>query len=139
MASTAPAPAPVPAPAEPVGTPPVLRRLYVVRFVFAVAWAALLLLGGSELTLGVQLLLALYPAFDVAAAVVDARSARAAGPLKALYANMAVSALAVVGVAVASTSGVADVLRVWAHGRSSPAWSSSWWAWRAGRWAASGP
>ncbi|MEU3297176.1 hypothetical protein ABZ722_33170 [Streptomyces longwoodensis] len=111
MASTAPAP--VPAPAEPVGTPPVLRRLYVVRFVFAVAWAALLLLGGSELTLGVQLLLALYPAFDVAAAVVDARSARAAGPLKALYANMAVSALAMVGVAVASTSGVADVLRVW--------------------------
>jgi uncharacterized membrane protein HdeD (DUF308 family) len=58
-------------------------------------------------------LLALYPAFDVAAAVVDARSARAAGPLKGLYANMAVSALAVVGVAVASTSGVADVLRVW--------------------------
>jgi hypothetical protein len=111
MASTAPALAP--APAEPVGTPPALRRLYVVRFVFALAWAALLLLGGSELTLGVQLLLALYPAFDVAAAVVDARSARAAGPLKGLYANMAVSALAVVGVAVASTSGVADVLRVW--------------------------
>ncbi|MEU5251339.1 hypothetical protein [Streptomyces longwoodensis] len=111
MASTAPAPAPVPA--EPAGTTPALRRLYVVRFTFAVAWAALLLLGGSELTLGVQLLLALYPAFDVAAAVVDARSARAAGPLKGLYANMAVSALAAIGVAVAGTSSVADVLRVW--------------------------
>ncbi|MEU5182476.1 hypothetical protein AB0G49_20700 [Streptomyces longwoodensis] len=111
MASTAPAPAP--APEEPVGTAPALRRLYVVRFVFAVAWAALLLLGGSELILGVQLLLALYPAFDVAAAVVDARSARAAGPLKGLYANMAVSTLAAVGVAVAGTSSVADVLRVW--------------------------
>ncbi|MFF9163796.1 hypothetical protein ACF081_26575 [Streptomyces longwoodensis] len=111
MASTAPAPAP--APAEPAGTTPALRRLYVVRFVFAVAWAALLLLGGSELTLSVQLLLALYPAFDVAAAVVDARSARAVGPLKGLYANMAVSALAAIGVAVAGTSSVADVLRVW--------------------------
>ncbi|MFJ4481486.1 hypothetical protein ACIP3D_03955 [Streptomyces longwoodensis] len=111
MASTAPAPAP--APAEPAGTTPALRRLYVVRFVFAVAWAALLLLGGSELTLGVRLLLALYPAFDVAAAVVDARSARTAGPLKGLYANMAVSALAAIGVAVAGTSSVADVLRVW--------------------------
>ncbi|MET9117040.1 hypothetical protein ABZX38_23000 [Streptomyces longwoodensis] len=113
MASTAPAPAPAPAPAEPAGTAPALRRLYVVRFVFAVAWAALLLLGGSELTLSVQLLLALYPAFDVAAAVVDARSARAAAPLKGLYANMAVSALAAIGVAVAGTSRVADVLRVW--------------------------
>ncbi|NKQ29275.1 hypothetical protein HF200_34495 [Streptomyces galbus] len=84
-----------------------------MRCVFALAWAALLLLSGSELTTGVKLLLALYPAFDVAAAVVDARSARAAGPLKGLYANMAVSVLAVIGVAVASPSGVADVLRVW--------------------------
>lgn len=99
--------------AEPVGATPALRRLYVIRFAFAIAWAALLLLSGSELTVAAKLLLFLYPAFDVAAAVVDARSARAAGPVKGLYANMAASALATAGVAVASTSGVADVLRVW--------------------------
>ncbi|MFE1879991.1 hypothetical protein [Streptomyces diastatochromogenes] len=99
--------------AELIGATPALRRLYVIRFVFAAAWAALLLVSGSELTLGTKLLLFLYPAFDVAAAVVDARSARAAGPVKGLYANMAASALAAVGVGVASTSGVADVLRVW--------------------------
>ncbi|MFI6253421.1 hypothetical protein [Streptomyces sp. NPDC051016] len=99
--------------AEPVGATPALRRLYVIRFVFAVAWAALLLVSGSELTVAARLLLFLYPAFDVAAAVVDARSARAAGPARALYANMAVSALAAVGVAVAGASGIADVLRVW--------------------------
>ncbi|RKN39269.1 hypothetical protein [Streptomyces hoynatensis] len=96
-----------------LATTPALRRLYVVRFAFAVAWAALLLVSGSDLTAWVRLLLVLYPAFDVAAAVVDASSARVAGPVKGLYVNMAVSALATAGVAVAGASGVADVLRVW--------------------------
>jgi uncharacterized membrane protein HdeD (DUF308 family) len=100
-------------PAERIGAAPALRRLYAVRFAFAAAWAALLLVAGSELTTGAKVLLFLYPAFDVAAAVVDARSARTSGPVKGLYANMAVSVLAAIGVAVAGTSGVADVLRVW--------------------------
>ncbi|MET9551470.1 hypothetical protein [Streptomyces sp. NPDC006645] len=93
-----------------------LRRLYVVRFAFAAAWAALLLLSGSDLSTGARLLLFLYPAFDVAAAVVDARSARTdgtGGPVKGLYANIAISSLAAAGLAVAGGSGVADVLRVW--------------------------
>ncbi|MBY8876115.1 hypothetical protein [Actinacidiphila acidipaludis] len=101
------------APVAHIGAAPAMRRLYFTRFAFAAAWAALLLASGSGLGLGAKLLLIVYPAFDVAAAVVDARSARATGPVKGLYANMAVSALAAVGVAVASTSGVADVLRVW--------------------------
>ncbi|WP_031520557.1 hypothetical protein [Streptomyces sp. NRRL F-5123] len=105
MASAA-APAPT--------TAPTLRRLYAARFVFAAAWAALLLASGSGLTTPAKVLLVVYPAFDVAAAVVDARSARtAAGPLKGLYANMAVSTLAAVGLALATTSGAAAVLRVW--------------------------
>ncbi|QHZ00029.1 hypothetical protein SSPS47_33555 [Streptomyces sp. S4.7] len=99
--------------AEHVGATTALRRLYVVRFAFAAAWAALLLVSGSGLTLGAQLLLFAYPAFDVAAAVVDARSARTDGPVKGLYANIAISSLAAIGIAVAGTSGVADVLRVW--------------------------
>ncbi|MGW8454665.1 hypothetical protein ACWGLO_24610 [Streptomyces niveus] len=90
-----------------------LRRLYIVRFVFAAGWAALLLLFGSELTTGARLLLFLYPAFDVAAAAVDIRSARDDGAVKGLYVNIAVSSLAAVGIAVAGGSGVADVLRVW--------------------------
>jgi uncharacterized membrane protein HdeD (DUF308 family) len=98
---------------EHVGATPALRRLYVIRFVFAAAWAVLLLVSGADLTVGVKLLLFVYPAFDVVAAVVDARSARAGGPVKGLYVNIAVSSLAAVGVAVASASGVADVLRVW--------------------------
>lgn len=99
--------------AQHVGSAPALRRLYVIRFVFAAAWAALLLAVGPDLGAGARLLLFLYPAFDVAAAVFDARSARTEGPVKGLYVNIAVSTLAAVGLAVAGGSGVADVLRVW--------------------------
>ncbi|MGW3288695.1 hypothetical protein ACWDR3_29055 [Streptomyces sp. NPDC001002] len=101
------------APAAHVGTPPALRRLYVVRFVFAAVWAVLLLVSGSDLTVAARVLLFVYPAFDVVAAVVDARSARTDGPVKGLYVNIAVSSLAAVGVAIAGASGTADVLRVW--------------------------
>jgi hypothetical protein len=98
---------------EHLAATPVLRRLYVVRFAFAAAWAVLLLVSGSDLTAATKVLLVVYPAFDVAAAVLDARSAHSDGPVKGLYANIAISSLAAVGVAVAGASGVADVLRVW--------------------------
>jgi uncharacterized membrane protein HdeD (DUF308 family) len=86
-----------------------LRRLYFVRFGFAVVWAALLVVTGKELGPVSISLLVLYPLFDVAAAVVDARSSRARG----LYANIAISLLAGVGLAVAAGSGIPAVLRVW--------------------------
>ncbi|MFJ9250545.1 hypothetical protein [Streptomyces sp. NPDC101776] len=92
---------------------PALRRLYLIRFLFALAWAALLLSLGDDLTLWVKALLVLYPAFDVAAAVLDARSSRATRPAKGLYANMAISTAAAIGLAAAGASGTADVLRVW--------------------------
>ncbi|WP_194908401.1 hypothetical protein [Catenulispora rubra] len=92
---------------------PTLRRLYIVRFVFAAVWAALLPVLGSDLKPATKILLLLYPAFDVAAAVVDAKTSRATRSIKGLYANMAISAAAAVGLAVAGSSGTADVLRVW--------------------------
>ncbi|SEG90608.1 hypothetical protein SAMN05216223_12229 [Actinacidiphila yanglinensis] len=92
---------------------PSLRQLYFVRFGFAVVWAALLFANKSHLgPLGVTLLV-LYPLFDVAAAVTDARSAGVTGPVRGLRVNMAISLLATVGLAVATTSGVPAVLRVW--------------------------
>ena len=54
-------------------------------------------------------LLVLYPLFDVAAAVVDARSSRATG----LYVNIVISLLAAAGLAIAGVSGIPAVLRVW--------------------------
>ncbi|MEV5428183.1 hypothetical protein [Streptomyces sp. NPDC052701] len=59
-------------------------------------------------------LLAVYPLFDVACAVVDVRSTRAnGGPVRDPYANIALSSLTGIGLAVAATSGIPAVLRVW--------------------------
>ena len=55
----------------------------------------------------------LYPLFDVAAAIVDARSSRATGSPALLYVNIAISLLAAVGLGVAGASGIPAVLRVW--------------------------
>ena len=90
-----------------------LRRLYFVRFGFALVWAALLVVTGAELGPVSVTLLVLYPLFDVAAAVVDARSSRATGPVRGLYVNIVISLLAGVGLAIASASGIPAVLQVW--------------------------
>ncbi|KAA9156027.1 hypothetical protein FPZ12_028540 [Amycolatopsis acidicola] len=96
------------------GIAPALRRLYFVRFGFALVWAVLLFVT-SQTHLGPigVVLVVLYPLFDVAAAVVDARSSRATGPAKGLYVNIVISLLAGVGLGIASASGVPAVLRIW--------------------------
>jgi uncharacterized membrane protein HdeD (DUF308 family) len=90
-----------------------LRRLYFVRFGFAVVWAALLFLSASSISALSAALLVIYPLFDVAAAIVDARSSRATGAARGLYLNIAISTLAAIGLAVAVTSGIPAVLQVW--------------------------
>ncbi|WP_329065808.1 hypothetical protein [Amycolatopsis sp. NBC_01480] len=91
-----------------------LRRLYFVRFGFAIVWAVLLFVTSkSEVgPIGVALVV-LYPLFDVGAAVVDSRSSRATGSARGLYVNMAISLLAAIGLGIAAASGVPAVLRVW--------------------------
>jgi len=86
-----------------------LRRLYFVRFVFAAAWAGTFAAIGSKIDAGSVTLLILYPAFDVAAAIFDARSTRN----QALYANIAISTAAAIGLAIATASDVPAVLRTW--------------------------
>jgi uncharacterized membrane protein HdeD (DUF308 family) len=90
-----------------------LRNLYVVRFGFAVVWAALLFATGSDIGTVSGTLLVLYPLFDVAAAVVDIRSSGATRSARGLYVNIGLSLLAAIGLAVAVGSGIPDVLRVW--------------------------
>lgn len=92
---------------------PALRRLYLVRFGFALIWAVALFLTGSSAGPVSAALLVLYPLFDVGAAVVDARSTRASRSAPGLYVNIAISALAAVGLVVAVVSGSPAVLRVW--------------------------
>ena len=94
------------------GIAPFLRRLYFIRFGFAIVWAGLLVATASTgITPFAAALLVLYPVFDVAAAIVDARSSRSAHP--GLYVNIAISLLAAVGLAVALSSGAPGVLRLW--------------------------
>jgi uncharacterized membrane protein HdeD (DUF308 family) len=104
--------------AAPIALP--LRRLYFVRFGFALVWAVLLFATASSISAVSAALLVLYPVFDAAAAVVDARASRISAAdgstgtsAAGLYVNIAISALAAVGLAVALTSGLPAVLRVW--------------------------
>ncbi|MET7278094.1 hypothetical protein ABZS29_07645 [Kribbella sp. NPDC005582] len=87
-----------------------LRRLYFVRFAFAIVWAVLMFASHSRLgAVGIALVV-LYPLFDVGAAVVDARSSRTT---RGLYVNIAISSVAAIALAFAGASGVPAVLRVW--------------------------
>lgn len=90
-----------------------LRNLYYVRFGFAIIWAGLLAVSAKSLTPVSVLLLVLYPLFDVAAAAIDFRSSVVTRSRVPLYANMALSLLAAIGLAAAATSGIPNVLRVW--------------------------
>jgi uncharacterized membrane protein HdeD (DUF308 family) len=98
----------------PSSVPVALRKLYLMRFAFAAVWAVLLFATADTLGPLSATLLVIYPLFDVACAVVDARSAKANdGPVRHLHLNIALSTLAGVGLAVAATSGIPAVLRVW--------------------------
>ncbi|MBO3747520.1 hypothetical protein J5X84_15690 [Streptosporangiaceae bacterium NEAU-GS5] len=90
-----------------------LRRLYFVRFAFAIVWALVMFTTDKHLSPLAVTLLVLYPLFDVAAAVIDARASRATGSPTLLYLNVAISLIAAVGLAFAGASGIPAVLRVW--------------------------
>jgi uncharacterized membrane protein HdeD (DUF308 family) len=90
-----------------------LRRLYFVRFGFAIVWAAVTIPLAGHLSPVTATLLVVYPLFDVAAAIVDARASRATGSPALLYLNVVISLLAAAGLALAGASGIPAVLRVW--------------------------
>ncbi|SFK87803.1 hypothetical protein SAMN05421835_14036 [Amycolatopsis sacchari] len=96
------------------GFAPALRRLYFVRFAFAIVWAVLVFLTTkSGLGPAGIVLVVVYPLFDVGSAIVDARSAKGSKSVRGLYVNMAISLLATIGIGVAAASGIPAVLRVW--------------------------
>ncbi|MFD3443565.1 hypothetical protein ACFDTO_03065 [Microbacteriaceae bacterium 4G12] len=90
-----------------------LRTLYLARFGFALAWAALLAATASTIGPVSIALLLLYPLIDLAAAVIDHRASRATRPAPLLFVNMGLSSLAVVGLVFAVGSGLRAVLIVW--------------------------
>lgn len=94
---------------------PGLRRLYVVRFAFAIVWAILIAVIGRDFGPAVAVLAVLYPLFDVACAIVDTRVSRSTSTPRGLYLNVVISLLAAIGLGIAATTttGIPDVLRVW--------------------------
>ncbi|MEV4117262.1 hypothetical protein [Micromonospora sp. NPDC049645] len=91
-----------------------LRRLYFVRFAFAILWALVTIATAKEIGPLTVVLFVLYPLFDVGAAIYDLRSSRTTGTTPTLlYVNIAVSLLTAVGVGVAAASGIPAMLRVW--------------------------
>ncbi len=90
-----------------------LRRLYFVRFGFAIVWALVMFTTAKHIGPLAATLLVIYPLFDAAAAVIDVRASRVTGSPTFLYLNVAVSLLAAVGLAFADASGIPAVLRVW--------------------------
>lgn len=95
--------------ADTIRTASSLRLLYFVRFGFAIIWAALLATTATELGLLATVLLVIYPAFDVAAAIYDARSTRS----PELVFNIVVSSLTTIGLGIATQDGIPAVLAVW--------------------------
>jgi uncharacterized membrane protein HdeD (DUF308 family) len=90
-------------------------RLFLTRGFVAIAWAAIFAAASNSLTtavtVGVGVLLVLYPLIDVVASVTDARSQHGSARLLLLI-NAAVSAAAAVALGVAAAGSVADVLAV---------------------------
>ena len=90
-----------------------LRRLYLVRFAFALVWAGLFAATATPVAATSVALLVLYPAFDVAAAVIDMRTSDAGGPSRtALQLNIAISVLAAGALAIVGADSAA-ILLVW--------------------------
>ncbi|MBZ5740993.1 hypothetical protein [Nocardioides mangrovi] len=91
-----------------------LRRLYLVRFVFAVVWAGLFVATSSPVGTAAVVLAVLYPVFDLGAAVVDLRTSGDRRPM--LVVNMALSLAAAVALAVVGDDleGILVVWGIWA-------------------------
>ncbi|MDA3643535.1 hypothetical protein LZ318_08620 [Saccharopolyspora indica] len=91
-----------------------LRRLYFIRFAFAVVWAGLLFATSTTAGPALTALVVIYPLFDAAAVLWQLRSPhRAPGTRAAEWVNVAVSAIVAIALGVASTVSVPAALGVW--------------------------
>jgi uncharacterized membrane protein HdeD (DUF308 family) len=91
-----------------------LRRLYFIRFAFAVIWAALILVTASTAGPLLTFLLILYPLVDAGAVLVQIRSeGEARSPRPAEWVNVALSVLAAIALGWASTVSTGAVLLAW--------------------------
>ena len=90
-------------------------QLFLTRGLVAIAWSAIFAAASDSLTtgvtVGVGVLLVIYPLIDAVASLIDGRSQQGSAR-KLLLANAAVSGVAAVALGIASTGTVADALAV---------------------------
>lgn len=91
-----------------------LRRIYFVRFAFALVWAALVFATASTQGPVLTVLLVLYPLVDAGAVLLQLRAeGPARGPRPAEWVNVALSVAAAIALGWASTVSAAAVLIGW--------------------------
>ncbi|WP_350350463.1 hypothetical protein ABS642_13305 [Microbacterium sp. A8/3-1] len=91
-----------------------LRRLYFVRFGFAVVWAALLFLTGGTMGPFLTILLIAYPLFDAASVFWQIRAEGESRRTKVSeWINVVVSVLVAIALGWASTVSPSVALTVW--------------------------
>ncbi|WP_062205733.1 hypothetical protein [Streptomyces sp. NBRC 109706] len=91
-----------------------LRRLYLVRFAFALVWAMLLFSTSDTTGALLTVLLIVYPLFDAAAVLWQLRArGDARKPQVSEWVNVAVSVAVAIALGVASTVSISAALGVW--------------------------
>lgn len=91
-----------------------LRRLYFIRFAFAVLWAGLLLSVSATAGPLLTTLLIVYPLFDAGAVLWQLRAGSDPRRAKVTeWINVVVSVIVAVALGVASTVSIATALAVW--------------------------
>ena len=91
-----------------------LRRLYFIRFAFAIVWAALMFATSTMAGPILTILLIVYPLFDAAAVLWQLRANPDAQRSKAAeWVNVVVSVIVAIALGVASTISIAAALAVW--------------------------
>lgn len=91
-----------------------LRRLYFIRFAFAIVWAGLVFATSTMAGPLLTFLLIVYPLFDAAAVLWQLRTNPDSQRSKfAEWINVVVSVLVAVALGVASTISIAAALAVW--------------------------
>ncbi|GAB7003280.1 hypothetical protein JCM18899A_07510 [Nocardioides sp. AN3] len=91
-----------------------LRRLYFLRFGFAVVWAALLFPTSAATGPFLTVLLFVYPLFDAAAVLWQMRADPGSSRSKVSeWVNVLVSVIVAIALGVASTLSIAGALAVW--------------------------
>lgn len=91
-----------------------LRRIYFIRFAFALVWAALVFTVGSSAGPLQTVLLVLYPLVDAGAVLLQIRAeGDSRGPRPAELINVVLSVLAAIALGWASTVSTPAVLLAW--------------------------